>query len=418
MLLLKLATMKKKCLLDSFLEERENFGAWNFLVSSNGTKIPASSAVFYPFNLAKILPFRIKNYLDRDLTDPLMIHFRTINSCSDNCYFCQTKRLRCNEPNLDCQFLKKTILELEKSQVLGIRFDGLGEPFLIEKFPELIHLARTVGLITGVITNGTSKIEDIEKIAKEVHFIRFSLDAVSEKTYSSIHFPQQDDGLEKRIDNIKKFCKTREKHNCRCIVGAHFVINEKNYKEIFSFTKLMKGLKVDFVDFCLLKNDKMAVVKDLDRIKKSVEENIEKSRSLVDDKFHLLFRDSYFISKQKLQNYIDNNGFCWHSFLRPTINSYGQVVSCGKYEEEADFNSKAVMGNIKEESFLSIWRRKQNILEKFKSVFCQDFGPCYFTYFNYVVSWIKKEILLDSKVLFSRAIVKSGKVVRTFDKID
>jgi len=386
--------------MDDFLEERNNFGAWNYLVSSNGSRMKFNSTFFYPLNPAKIFEFWFKRYISGKRIFPVTILYRTQNKCSDNCFFCQTRALRSQNQNTSFDFLKKSIIELDKN-IISIRFDGLGEPFLIPSLKKLLDLADKRNILTSIISNGTTFIkDDIEEVAKHAKFIRFSLDAVSENTHNLVHRPHETDSFKKRIAQIKKLCRIRQKMNPKCIVGGHFVISKINYKEILPFTKLIKKIGADFVDFCLLKNNEMLVHGSVVGIQKQVKKHIEEAKGLTDDNFHLLYRENSSMDKKKLLEYIRNRGVCWHSLFMPVINSKGKLITCGKYEESVNNT------NTKEKG-------------KFKSIYCQNFGPCYFTYFNFVADWVRKEVEVDQNVIFSRALVNNaGKIIKYFDKIN
>lgn len=416
----KLAKMKTNYSTADFLEERKYFGTWNYLITSTGDKIPFSSAYLYPLNPAKVLKWWMKQYLAAGRADPLFILLRSINSCCDDCFFCQTKTLRIKKPNLDEAHLKQLINEIGHSRTLGVRFDGLGEPFLIHNLAGLVYSLRQDGKLVFLISNSTSAIKDLTIIARNIDFVRFSLDAATSKTHTVVHRTLSGNDFMERLNNIRKLCQIRNKYNKSCLVGTHFVINQKNYGEIIKFTKVVKQLGVDFADFCLLKTNTMFVSPSIENYRTVVIKSLLKAKKLVDENFHLLYRDDrddYSKLKQKLAaEYINRDGFCWHSLLMPAINSYGDVIGCGKYEEQAQSSGPAAIGNIKLSPFFSIWHNHQIKLKRFKSVYCKSFGPCYFTYVNYAVSWIKSELEKQPDVRFARARV-DGKNIDLIDKL-
>ncbi|MDH7476371.1 MAG: radical SAM protein [Microgenomates group bacterium] len=408
----------KNFLTEKYLEKRSEFGDWNYLLSSDGLKIPFTSGDFYPLNPAKVLPRQIKKYLENKIWTPIIINFRAVNNCSDNCFYCQTRTLRTNRQNLSFNDYKNIIIKLAQAGVIAIRFDGLGEPLLIDRFEKIIELARREGILVSIISNGTNNFKNLDQLATKASFIRFSLDAATKKTHDIIHFPQKNDNFDIRIKNIKKICDIRSKKNPKCIIGGHFVINQKNFYEIIDFAKLMKKIGADFADFCLLKTNVMTISESAVNLKKSAEKYLNQARSLETKNFHILYRDgkeeSGMIKKKLLENYLKNGEICWQSYLRPTVNAFGQLIGCGKYEEQARFSSTTPSILLTKKTINQLINHS-NLIKKFKSAYCFGFGPCYFTSFNYKVNLMIKKLKNNPQVTFSRVKIKNGQLFKFFD---
>ena len=181
----------------------------------------------------------------------------------------------------------------------------------------------------------------------------------------------------------------------------------------------MRDMGLDFVDYCFQKTNEMQTTREINVIKDKVNKKIKEVSNLSTEKFHVIYREDTkrLIDKQRLQEYTSEGGICLQSFIRPAINSYGQLVGCGKYEEQANPKGKSILGDAKTTPFEFLWEREKKKLISFKSIYCTEYGPCYFTGFNYKISWVINQIKKNPRISFSRALIENGKIIRLYDSL-
>jgi len=333
----------------------------------------------------------------------MQLLMRTQNICCDNCTFCQTRDLRNGKGSLDVARLSHIISDFLTTNIPGIRFDGLGEPAIIPEFYSILERIFEKGKYISIISNGTSIPIYAQNLACVSSFIRISFDAATEKTHQKIHRSALSDTFTKRVQNFQKNCRVRDEKNPSCLIGGHFVITTENYHEIIPFAKLMHESGADFVDYCLLKTNSMNIASTIKGIADQVEDAIGEVRSGLGKKIACIYRDDREEKRyadQMKQSHVKEDGICWHGLCMPAVNWRGQIIGCGKYEEQVRTDSASTLGNMLADQFSVIWEKNSKIMRTFRSRYCSTYGPCYFSYFNFAMSWVIEQIRKNESVTF------------------
>ncbi len=121
--------------------------------------------------------------------------------------------------------------------VKAIEFTGGGEPTVHPEHIEIIDYAQSLGLQTGLVTNGV-KLKD-HHVFDRLTWLRVSLDAGCSETYETIRQSKQWD---KVLSNIKLATSFTSPY-----LGIGFVITRENYREIIVACKLVKSLGVPYI---------------------------------------------------------------------------------------------------------------------------------------------------------------------------
>lgn len=83
----------------------------------------------------------------------LKVNYHLLESCNFGCKFCFARYAK--SEHLSLAEMQKLIVRIAESGFFtAINFAG-GEPFLINELPDLIAFTKSLGLGTGVITNGS-----------------------------------------------------------------------------------------------------------------------------------------------------------------------------------------------------------------------------------------------------------------------
>lgn len=119
----------------------------------------------------------------------------------------------------------------------AVQFQGGGEPTVHKDHIEIIGYAQSLGLETGLITNGV-RLKDHE-VFRNLDWLRVSLDAGTEETYRKI---RESKSWPKVMDNLALIA-TFEKP----AVGASFVVTRENYQEIAEAALIVKEAGIPYM---------------------------------------------------------------------------------------------------------------------------------------------------------------------------
>lgn len=161
------------------------------------------------------------------------VNYHLWEPCNMRCQFCfasfqDVKKMILPKGHLPKEKAFKIIESIAGFGFEKITFVG-GEPTLCPWLSELISLAKTKGLTTMIVTNGTNLTDEfLEKNKKNLDWITISIDSISDETNikSGRAFlgknPISKDGYKELFDRIKKY-------NFRIKINT--VVHKMNYEE-------------------------------------------------------------------------------------------------------------------------------------------------------------------------------------------
>jgi radical SAM protein with 4Fe4S-binding SPASM domain len=150
---------------------------------------------------------------------------------------------------IDSNRLMEIISEAKTEGLKAISLIGSGEPLLHPDFTRILYELQKMKIEVGIYSNGT-QINSIqmEAILSCCKFFRFSIDAASFETYQKIHRENAD--FTHLLENVKRMVREKNKRGAQFpTIGAQFVTNQINYREIVDFVKMMKLLKVQYINY-------------------------------------------------------------------------------------------------------------------------------------------------------------------------
>ncbi len=138
--------------------------------------------------------------------------------CSYSCVYCQigkTLRVKTDLQNYYSpeQIFKEVEEKVKKSQEKGEKIDYLtfvpdGEPTLDINLGQKIHLIKSLGIKTAVITNASLlDREQARDNLQEADLVSLKIDAVQEEVWRKVNRPHHDIELESMLKNILYFAK-------------------------------------------------------------------------------------------------------------------------------------------------------------------------------------------------------------------
>ncbi len=209
---------------------------------------------------------RISEWLKKGITKPVMLEIDPTNICNHNCPKCAGNR---SSPQvyLSLKFMKNLIRQTSHF-LKSIVFTGGGEPLMNKDTVGAVLFAKKNNLDVGFITNGTLINEDIaNELIKNCKWIRISLDANNSKDYSLVHGIKPT-FYEQTLHNINLLVKLKKQNTSSCTIGVGYLTNKKSSEHMFNFTKKMKDIGVDYVQFRPFHFDRFDVSKEIKKCTK------------------------------------------------------------------------------------------------------------------------------------------------------
>ena len=161
----------------------------------------------------------------------LKLNYHLLEACNYGCKFCFAHYEQKSPLSFDD--MKAVVAKTASCGFFsGINFAG-GEPFLIERLPELIHFAKDCGLATSVITNGSLLTNEIlDSVLPNLDSIGISFHSIYDDTKREIGSCSKNTNV---LTNEKLFeiCKYIREHS-NCEIKLNTVINSCNKNESIS----------------------------------------------------------------------------------------------------------------------------------------------------------------------------------------
>ena len=311
-----------------------------------------------------------------DTSLPISIELYPSNKCNLQCRWCIASSIREQADFLPFPILEKLFESIQATNI-GVTIEGGGEPMLYPYFDEMIEKAASLGIHVGLITNGTVPIKP--DILRHLTWIRVSLDAGSPEEY---RLEKKKDLFNRVLANIAEIGRLKQ----NTTLGVGYVLTQDNTGHIIPLLHKLDEMRVDFISIGPVEEHESMCVSEsqLQRLETELQEN---------GKFLKLYVTLNNLSNSNIDN---NKGLaCIAHSLRCIIHADGSVLVCEKRRHDP-----IVLGNIRDESFISLWNspiRRDASRKLFDPVNQQGCKPCRITKFN--------ELFLDiSKVRSKRFI--------------
>ena len=111
---------------------------------------------------------------------PVLCNYYVTYRCNAKCAFCDIWEKP--SPYVTLAEAEANLRDLKRLGVKIIDFTG-GEPLLHRQLPELLALAKRLGFLTTVTTNGLLYPKNAEKLRGQVDMLHFSLDSIDRATH-------------------------------------------------------------------------------------------------------------------------------------------------------------------------------------------------------------------------------------------
>ncbi len=301
---------------------------------------------------------RVKRWQDGENIYPIYLEISPCGACNQRCSFCAFDYLKYKSQFIDTKKLFATLSEAARLGVKSIMYAGEGEPLLHKDIVKIINHTENVGIDVALATNGVL----LEKVFAEsclasLTWLRFSLNAGTNKTYAKIHRSSPKVyGIV--IKNIATAVKIKKRNKYSCTIGVQFILLPENYKEVKRLAITLKAIGANYLTikpFIKHPSQKSKAYDNLNyRNYLHLDEGLQKLKS---EDFHIYFRAHCMGKLNKARPY----GKCLGLPFFAEIASDGNIYTCGPYLG----NKKFCYGNIYKNTFEEIWngRRRKRILK-------------------------------------------------------
>jgi GTP 3',8-cyclase len=283
---------------------------------------------------------------------PITVEVNPIDYCNHACTWCFTSSHR-ESDRIDRGTLVNLIADLAAGETRSVHFAGGGESTVFRGLvrprnarpdapSSILHLAKSRGLTTGMISNGSILgALDHKEIISDLSWIRFSVDAGTELRYQLTHRPKGHTlaSLHRWIGELVAARGSRPSPS----IGASFIVDANTRevrRELLTFCRDMASLGVDYVQIKPENSNRGAESTFfLDNLKKEIAAALDKSPT--------------FAMLNAPYNSADNSDYCWYSYLGPVVGATGDAyVCCYTYGQE-EFRYGRLEGEI---GFRDLWQ--------------------------------------------------------------
>ncbi|HOG82730.1 MAG TPA: radical SAM protein [Smithellaceae bacterium] len=298
--------------------------------------------------------------------------------CNYECVGCEYSNMNRRENrHMDFPRLSKLLEELRNMGVDSLEFCGGGEPTLYRQLDNIITYGRQLGFSIGLLTNGSHVRGKLaQTIARELSYVRISLDAATANTYTLTKRPAGAD-FNTIITQIRNLIRLRHQAKSQLLISIKFLVSKMNRHDIPAVFDLAGDLQVDSLQFKALRQ---STAKLTPRQQHLVATQINSLKAAHPD--------------LKVLGGVDKltaRCRCWITPLQTVIDAKGDVFLCCYYLHR---RTRHCIGNIYKNTFREIWEgpRHKRAIADIRPVECNLFD-CRFIHYMKVLD----PLLSDSR---------------------
>jgi len=284
---------------------------------------------------------------------PLQIQIIPSNICNLSCVFCAhrmqghlSSQIFDDKNMMSSEKIIETLDCMQDMKIQAVHYTGGGEPTTHPQFKEILRQTFKRNIEVALVSNGVLLDKEYSELLAAAAWVRISVDAATEDTYKGMKLARQ--------GTFKKVCSnigTLVAANKKAVIGAGFVVNNKNYKEIFDAAVLCKEMGVHNFRISAAFNPKGFSY--FDSFMEEARELSQKAEELSDKNFTVF---NLFGGRIKdLFEGENDYSFCPIKELSAYIGADYNVYTCCTLS----YNEKGVIGSIKRQNFKQLWNSEE-----------------------------------------------------------
>jgi pyrroloquinoline quinone biosynthesis protein E len=323
----------------------------------------------------------IKYFVTRKLTlnkvhyQPLRMDIEPTTGCNFRCTMCAVSSPNFTAKNMNFETFKKIIDQ--NKQLLNIKLQGMGEPFVNKHLFEMISYANNYGIAVELISNGSLINKDyVKKISGSfLSRISISIDGATNETFEKIRVRSNFEIVKKNVLNLISSLKLNQS---RPELRALSLIQTDNFHEISDIADLCYHMGFDNLYYQVQLTGWGKTDWEIINKKKNIElKKIKNTLNAVIEKYkYKNFKIG--IIEDNLLNFEKK---CSYPYETPYISAKGKIVPCCMIADDKVIN----FGDINDEKFSTIWNSnkvkdfRKNIKNNNLEDYCKN---CYKEYRN------------------------------------
>lgn len=292
--------------------------------------------------------------------------------CNHSCIGCDYSINNETNKSLTSDEFDRLIEQLVKIGISSVEFCGGGEPTLHPYLLKAIDKFIQNKIAIGLLTNGTNMNDGLKKaLVEHGAYCRISVEAGSEEVFNQYKRPKSGTAsFSNVINNIESLVGLRNSYgeDTNLQISYKYSIDNNNYKDVFNAVVLAKRLKVDSIQFKMIRNMETEI-KDRETIEWL---KIEFEKIKKETKGIIIMDDLRKTELTKCR--------CWLSMFQLTIDAVGDVYICCYYRHRME---KHRLGNLLKSDLEEIWYSQEH-WHKVSQIDVEDCNKydCRFHYYN------------------------------------
>ncbi len=304
-------------------------------------------------------PCEVARWLRGEEIYPIEIEISPSGACNHRCIFCAVDYLGYEPVFLDTQMMIQNVKHMKKQGLKSVICSGEGEPLLNRNMPQMAVEMKNMGIDVAMASNGVLLSKEITReCLKSFTWVRFSVAAAHEETYSKIHRGQKGD-LQKALNNIAYAVEWKKRNHLTTTLGVQCLLIRENRNEIIDMAQMLKEIGVDYFTVKPYSQHRQSTNHMEVDYKELLDLGKDISRYESED-FRIYYRSNA-MKKMKVDKAYDN---CYGLPFMTHIDSKGNVWPCINFIG----NEKFLYGNLYEQTFEEIWKgeQRQRVISMFE----------------------------------------------------
>ena len=298
---------------------------------------------------------RVNDWLQGKMVYPIYMEVSPSGTCNHRCVFCAKDFMGYEKNFLDMAMMESRLQEMGRLGVKSIMYAGEGEPLLHPEFAPMVNCTKDAGMDVAITTNGVLLSPELaEKILSDLSWIKVSINAGTEDTYSKIHRAPKKD-FSRVIENITRAVIMKEKEKSDCVIGMQMLLLPENRHEAVSLAKAARDAGAAYLVIKPYSQHHLSQTRTYEDM--TYEDAMTLAHTLEEintDRFKVVFRAN------AMRNWDKGELGFPHCLALPFwayIDAEGNVWGCSSYLKDDRF----LYGNLYDKGFMKIWEGEQRL---------------------------------------------------------
>ena len=279
--------------------------------------------------------------------------------CNQGCKFCayRLEGYTSNQLFDDKRMMpaSKAIEIIEDCSAIGVKaieFTGGGEPTVHKAFVAAIRRTHELGMRFALVSNGTRITPELTERVVRAAWVRISLDAATEETYTSVRRVHASHWAKAQAA-VMALREARDQLKTDCVVGVGFVVTPDNWPEVVAAARLAKEIGAD--NFRISAQFSSKDERLFAQFHARAAELCKEAEGISGDGFRVYNRFANRLEDLIFKNPEDE--LCGYQFFNTYIGGDLQVYRCCGYA----YNKRGWLGDLTNQRFKDFWMSHERI---------------------------------------------------------